>query len=128
MFFFNLIKNNYFIFSKNERLQIDQYYYIYSNCFFMRNNFFKGNGGIIYCKNKISNMNLKNCIFYSCSCNEWGGAIYFDSNKEGSNVILNKICINNCFANYYYHFSYINTFLNSNNSYNLITMNKCFNI
>ena len=39
-----------------------------NSCYFYRNNMFSGDGGVIYCKNILSIMNLNNCLFYQCFC------------------------------------------------------------
>ena len=108
----------------------------YSHCFFTRTILYNGNdrpflsggfGGIIYCNDIKSNMNLNNCIFYQCSCTGHGGAIYFRCDNEGTNVELNNICANNCFADWN-QFAYFVTHLNSNNKFNFLSVSNCNNI
>ena len=113
--FSNIILCNYSYnqeirFSENSNFEID-------SCFFSRNNFYNGYGGIIYCFQIISNMTLKNCIFSECS-SERGGAIYFICETQGSNVELKKICCYNCYAEYY-QFGIFKIFGNSIHSQNI---------
>ena len=96
------------------------------SCTFYRNHIFNGKGGIVFCKDIISNMNLNECIFSFCSCNDFGGAIYFECPLEGTNVELTKICANNCWAEFGM-FGYIIAHFKSKNSYNLISLLNCYN-
>ena len=118
-----LFKNNY-LFDFNERLILDEF--IFNYCSFSRNNCYNDNGGIICISEKKSKLKLNNCVFYNCCSSLSGGAIYFNSYFEGTTVELNKICANNCFANSY-QFAYIGVYINGQNFYNLLSINKCNN-
>ena len=124
-------KNNFFYLKNKNLIFQDQnnlilFEYNYFNCFFSRINIYSGSGGIIYAKDCKTIMKLINCIFYNCFSTEWGGAIYFYCNLKGTNVKLNKICASNC-SSKYVQFARIVTFSNSNNIYDLISINLCGN-
>ena len=102
-----------------ERIKLKNYIFEYS--YFSRINTINGNGGIIYLKHQKIDIKFKNCIFYYCSCTEWGGVIYIEN---GNNIELLKISVSYCFASQC-QFAYIET--KNNSFYHLLSINNCYN-
>ena len=92
------------------------------------NNPYNSQGGIIYNKDHNSQLIIIECIFYKCSCNNHGGAIYYQSSQSNSGIIINKTCANECIANNNYgQFSYLYT-TNTFHNLNYLSICKCGNI
>ena len=103
--------------------------FLIDTCLFSRNIEYSGNGGIIYCSEIISNMDLIRCIFFKCSCNNHGGAIWFVCHlSQGSNVKLFEVCASNCFSGNSYQFAIIILYSNSKSQFELLSLNKCNSI
>ena len=98
------------------------------SCFFTRTIYFEGDGGIIYCSNSAVNLNIKDSIYHLCICTSGGGGIYFSCNYVGTNCLLERVCVNKCFAAYY-HFALIFVYnnINSINSGTLLSITNCAN-
>ena len=109
--------NKDYIFNGIERFNS----FIAEHCFFNRINTINSNGGIIYSSYPEKKLKVKSCIFYICSCDGQGGAIYF---VGYNNIELLKICVNDCFASYAQKFAIIYSKLN--NSHNLISITNCY--
>ena len=65
-------------------------------CYFFRSTVFNSDGGIIYCNNFNSNIEINECIFYKCSSEGNGGSIYFNCVTENSNNKIEKTCAFDC--------------------------------
>jgi len=72
-----------------------------SQCFFSRYLEFSGRGGVISVTVSSFSMNINLSMFYSCSCSENGGAIFFSS----LNSYLIMICVSRCSASSEAHFA-----------------------
>ena len=133
-----LIKTIYL--SGFERLYTNQSNINLYKCFFQRFNSYNGEGssdltisnsnygGIIYSYNVPCNLIIKETIFYNCSCTGGGGAIYFDSNVNGTSIFIDKVCGYNCFttSSYKFQFAALATYMDyGENFINYISMVKC---
>ena len=93
-----LVLLNYYCFNSSELLNNQQVFnnpnnnINISNCIFLRNNEFNGQGGIIYVYNKEISLFINDSIFLYCSAKNEGGSIYFNSNFQTSICFLNNIC------------------------------------
>ena len=135
-FLFNIFTCDYSFnqhFDSSSDLMID-------TCYFQRTTEFSGYGGIIFCSNIVSTMNLQNCIFHQCFCSHGGGAIYFYCDNSESGVFMRKVCANRCYSgnNQWYQFAliwvsnqakniielqYLTTYLCNNNINNYCSFN-----
>ena len=112
---------------------------IINNCYFSRFSLFQGNstdinspignsGGIIFVYDKSIHFLIFESIFFNCSATGFGGCIYLYCNLQNSTSNFKKICVNNCWS-YWYSFAFIGitNSINNLNSYNLLSINYCFN-
>ena len=102
----------------------------FDSCYFERNNMYNGKGGVIYLyNNNIScSMRINNCIFFNCSADDMGGAIYFFSKKFGSSFVeLTKICGNYCYTDKLrtYQFGAIHVYQYTQNHIDLVSLSNC---
>ena len=95
-------------------------------CYFFHDSYHEGKGSVVFCENIFSNLSINECIFHSCHCTGDCGAIFFNCNINGSNCLLNKICVNDCTA-YYYQFAFLKIFKLNDNFHNFISINNCTN-
>ena len=102
------------------------------NCVFKRINSLKsGNGGIILVENFETQMKIKDTLFYDCSCDNNGGAIFFDSNFLSSSCTIEKVCAYNCYTtpNNSYQFGLIRVKKSFENKITIrdLSLSKCGN-
>jgi len=98
----------------NANIEID-------NCFFKRNNYYEGKGGIIFIDNEKFIMYIENCVFTLCFATDDGGAI----NCLCSHSTLNRVCAYNC-RSQSFHFGII---ANTGQSIiSFLSMAKCSNL
>ena len=126
--------NNFNNLSSNERYFTNpNSNFLIENCFFQRiNNYLNGYGGVIYCKDQIISMKIKDSIFFNCSSSSAGGAIYFYCPSHNSNSELIRTCGYKCYttSSEPYQFGHIVTKSNSILNYNngiFLSISKCSN-
>ena len=78
--------------------------YNIDGCSFIRLSMYIGYGGVIYYDGvSTTRMQIVSSMFYNCSVNNVGGAIYYN----GGDSYLVKVCVRGCFAQRYGHFGYL---------------------
>ena len=108
----------------SQRLIINENYLNIYSCNFLNFNI-NLNGGCIYINNNFITFLISYSIFLNCNCNNnYGGAIYCQSNYGNSSLI--NICATKCFA-LYGQFFIISQNINSNQKFNLSSINYCSN-
>jgi len=71
------------------------------NCFFSRTSVYNGYGGVIYINNINFTMKIQESMFFNCSCENHGGAIYYSS----SNSVIKMVCAYRCESKNTHHFA-----------------------
>ena len=92
-----------------------------AQCSFSMFYVFSGKGGIIFVDISLSSMFITYSMFYNCSCNSYGGAIYFFS----TNSSLKMICANKCSCKSSYNYNFANINSIQVNTIEFLSVSQC---
>lgn len=92
-----------------------------SNCFFIRSLMYNDHGGVVFISSMSDSLSVSNSMFIQCSCNNYGGAIYF----YGKGSEIKMICAFNCSA-LFCHFAYL--VVSNYNFVDYLSISLCSNV